>query len=502
MRRRVQSFGDFARSVGVDLTPGQRVACRVAYDGVDPADLDPDEREIARAIFGDIAHIPPEARHVFAVVAGARSGKSFVLGAVRGLHLALTVPLTTLGPGEHAAGVVVAPDLRLARVVLRYVRGLMTRIPALARRVESETADGIVLRRPDGAKVEIMCLPATRGGSALRGRSLVFALLDESAFFRDESYAVNDTEILRAVAPRILPGGQLLVLSTPWLEQGVLFDLWRRNFGTPTDALVAHAPTLVMRSDAHTRRFVERERLRDPDNAARELDAEFVGGGASLLFDPTSIARAVDPTRPLASLAPGGAVVGAGGDLALVRNSSTLAIVERVDERYALLEVVEHRPAKGEPLKLSAVVADFAAVLQRHDLQAFVADGHQREAAREWCDAHGLVIESAPEGAAGKWSTYQLLATLLREGRFAMPHHPRLEAQLRAVLSAPAPGGGYRVTSPRRPDGSHGDLVSALVLGVHAASVGVDGDELAWAASATARLNRGGRGFGGGGRWF
>ena len=51
-----------------------------------------------------------------------------------------------------------------------------------------------------------------------------------------------------------------------------------------------------------------------------------------------------------------------------------------------------------------------------------------------------------------------------------MPHHPRLEAQLRAVVSRPMPGGGYRITSPRRPDGSHGDLVSAVVLATWAAS--------------------------------
>ena len=61
-------------------------------------------------------------------------------------------------------------------------------------------------------------LPATRGGSALRGRSLVGAVLDEAAFFRDEDYSVNDAEIYRAVAPRILPEGQTIIASTPWAE--------------------------------------------------------------------------------------------------------------------------------------------------------------------------------------------------------------------------------------------------------------------------------------------
>jgi len=99
----------------------------------------------------------------------------------------------------------------------------------------------------------------------------VCALLDEAAFFRGEDSQVNDTEILKAVAPRILPGGQVLILSTPWVEHGVLFDLHKNNFADPKSALVAHAPTLSMRDDEHTRDFVRRDYLRDFDTAEREL---------------------------------------------------------------------------------------------------------------------------------------------------------------------------------------------------------------------------------------
>ena len=36
-------------------------------------------------------------------------------------------------------------------------------------------------------------------------------------------------------------------------------------------------------------------------------------------------------------------------------------------------------------------------------------------------------------------------------------------------MAKPMPGGGTQITSPQRPDGSHGDLVSALVLALWAA---------------------------------
>ena len=46
------SYLDFLRRIGVTPEPGQRVACAVAFDGVDPADLEGEDRELARLIFG------------------------------------------------------------------------------------------------------------------------------------------------------------------------------------------------------------------------------------------------------------------------------------------------------------------------------------------------------------------------------------------------------------------------------------------------------------------
>jgi hypothetical protein len=54
------------------------------------------------------------------------------------------------------------------------------------------------------------------------------------------------------------------------------------------------------------------------------------------------------------------------------------------------------------------------------------------------------------------------LRTLLHEGRLDLPEHARLRSQLREVLSKPMPGGGTQIVSPKKADGSHGDLVSAL----------------------------------------
>ena len=461
-------FVAFVESIlRVRLTPGQRALARVAFDGAEPGALTGAEREMGRRLFGPIETIPPEARHVVVAVCGARAGKSYVLGALRLLHLALTVPLTTLARGEVAVALIVAPDMRLARQVLRYALGAAESVPAIRNIISARAADGFTLERPDGGKVSIECLPATRGGSAVRGRSLVGAVLDESAFFRDETFTVNDLEVFRAVAPRILAGGQLVIASTPWTEAGLLHEFHKRNFGRPTDAIAVHAATLTLRNDEHTRSYVARERGRDPVNAAREFDAEFMPGGAETFFDGRAVETAVDDALILPRAVSWGAVRGVGADFGFRSDSSALVTVQMgPDGRLEVADIVEMTPTKDAPLVPSTVVASFADVVARYGADYLVADGHYRQSIAEHLGARNLSLSPAPEGATGKADVYQATRTLLHEGRIRLPRHDRLLRQIREVVARPTAGGGVTIASPRWRTGGHGDLVSAFVLAV------------------------------------
>ena len=75
-----------------------------------------------------------------------------------------------------------------------------------------------------------------------------------------------------------------LLVSTPWTKDGEFYALFQRNHGDVKDALAAHAPTSLMRPDERTRRMLERERVRDADNASREFDAVWLDVGSSGLF--------------------------------------------------------------------------------------------------------------------------------------------------------------------------------------------------------------------------
>lgn len=490
------TFATFARRIGVKLTPAQRVLCAVAFDGADPIDLDPDDRELARQLFGSVDRFPESARDVVACIAGGRAGKTYVLVALRCLHLALTCDLSQLAPGEHAFGAIVAPDVRLAKQALRFVTGAAKKVPSIARRIERDTAEELSIVRPDGQHVTVECLPATRGGSAVRARSYFFVGLDEAAFFYgDDGYTITDEAIFSAAAPRVMPGGQLVMVSTPYLESGVLFEHFIRNHpnpavaidgetrkGEPTDAIAIHAPTLLLNDRPKIRRAVEREYGRDPDRAAREFGGRFVARGTSRFFDPGAI-KAASVDRP-ADLEPRPELPAfAAIDPAFTRDASAMVVLRYEGEKIRVATIVERRPESGKPLKPSVVIGELCDIAIMHGVTTLWSDCHYAETVREVAEARGLAVRSPPGGQFGKAIMFQRARAGINEGRIELSaHHGALVGQLAEVLGRAMPGGGFSVTSPRR-KGSHGDIASAFALA-------------SWVAEETRRLASYGKGGG------
>ena len=277
------------------LGVGQRAFALVAYDELEPGRLKPEERARAAAIFGPIDQIPLAARSVIVQLKGRDVGGTR-LGAERCLHLAITANLDRTSPAELVYVVFIGPKLRHARVGLRFARAAAM---AHGLTIVEDSSDGFTIVRHDGRRVRFECFAASRGGDTVRGVPIIAAMLDEAAFFMDEATGVVNAEaIFGAIVPRLLPGGQILIVSSPWAETGLLFDEFTRNFGNPTTALAARCPTLVMRDDPETAATVARERARDPENALREFDAEFLPAGSAQFFDNVAIKNAIDDSLP------------------------------------------------------------------------------------------------------------------------------------------------------------------------------------------------------------
>lgn len=459
---RSQSYREFLEWLKVKPTYGQEILLRM-FDGERPKDMPAEFREDAKLCVGGVEDWPDGIDHILAVVAGRRAGKSYILSALPLLYQALTVDISSLAPGEFAAAILVAPDIRLARQTSRYILGAVQKHPVLKKYLKSGNVDGMVLERPGEGTVIVEILPATRGGSALRGRAVVGAVMDEAAFFYDEDHVVNDDEIFRALIPALLPGGRIFISSSPYAEKGLLWDLYKKNFGHPTSGLVFWAPSAFMRPQLG--KLIERERLRDPDNAQREYDARFVSANSGIFFDPrsvdASIVQGIDPTPPP------GAMVTVGCDFGFQSDSSACVVVHRVGATRRVAEIVELRPRPDQPLKPSEVVETFAEVAKRHGASAVVADAHYRMAIHELLATYDLGLVPAPEGQKGKALTYQFTRQLMNQGLVQLPDHDRLLGQIREVEYRPTSGGGISLSSPRKRSGGHGDLVSAMVLALY-----------------------------------
>jgi hypothetical protein len=81
------------------------------------------------------------------LVCGRRAGKSFILALIAVFLGCFKDWRPFLGPGEVGTIMIVARDRRQARVVKRFIHGLLNSVPMLRRAVEAEGNEGITLKK-------------------------------------------------------------------------------------------------------------------------------------------------------------------------------------------------------------------------------------------------------------------------------------------------------------------------------------------------------------------
>lgn len=480
----VMPFFEFCEKVlSLKLTSGQKIVAKVAFGSFDPIDLPEPERELAVKMFGGVERVDKAAKRFICMRLGRGSGKTTMCSAFA-VYTALTHDIRKVGPGDTPYVVVVAPDRPTAQLSIRMCREMIRSQPAIERLVTTDQTDLIQLRRPDGKMVRIEAFAATRGGSSMRGRTIMSFILDEAEFFTSNSegsgkdYSVNDKDIVNAIKPRLLMNGKGMLISTPWPVETYMGAMFDENWGKCEKAVAIKAPTLWVRGDdPDVVAMVDDELAKDPENARRELFCELEGLSGGEFFDVNALKSSVHKVDledfPIAPHPEWPIAVGC--DLGFTGDSSAICAVQFDGQHYRQVHLEEFRPKPGKPLKPSEVISKFAEIAKRYGAAGVVADGYYREALREQLEAHNLVVFNAPEGTKGKADVFQRTRAVLHEGRCLIPDVPicrRMVAQAKMVVSRPAPGGTTTIRVPRKIGMGHGDLVSAWTLAVH---------RLAWA---------------------
>lgn len=462
------TFLELTDMAGIEWSPAQREFARVAFCG-----LPPSPSSIGKKLWG-FEEAPTKLHlRIVGAVCGREAGKSLLAGC-RAVHLACTVDLSPIRHREVAVCPVVSTDIDTARQVVRFALGLCEELGIPTTNLIRDGEDGFSIIRSNGKLVNVMPKSATIGGRNVRGRSLVCVVLDEIAFFRDSRHKVNDIDIFDALKSRIMPGGQMILLSSPWTESGLLYDFWKRNYEHPKDGLIAWAPTSLMRSDRpDILEIIEMERETDPEKCARERDASFMTVGANQFFDPRAVQQSI--VSAMATDAPQ-QTVAVGGDFAFTRNSSAFVAARVYQDKdaerpiYEVIGLKEMRP-KGRPLKPSVVCRDAANFAKKIGVEEIIADGYSREAVAEHLEKHEITHIIAPAGSNAKQETFGVVRALFHEGRLRIPSDidgselvDKLMRQIKEVSGRPVQGGRVEIESPLWRSGEHGDLVSALVV--------------------------------------
>lgn len=403
-------------------------------------------------------------REVYAIC-GRGAGKSIISAmlAVSQAVRAIVEKLTDrLGPGEVLTVMVVASELRQARVVFRFIQGFVDATPLLKKRVTRQTQSAIEFVDRLVIEVHVASFRSTRG------YSILCAIFDELAFFPNAENAANqDVEILNAVRPGLarVPGSLLIAISSPWGRRGALWTAYDRYFGKDDGRVLVWQADSLMMNPTLDPAAIEAAYAEDAAVAAAEWGAQFrrdienfvsrevveqcrIAGRYEL--PPIADLR----VRYLAFVDPSGGS----------SDSMTLAIAHADRSGQSVLDLVrEVKP----PFSPETVVREFASLLKPYRCSRVTGDRYSGEWVREAFRKAGVHYSISEQT---KSEIYLEALPLLNSGRVELLDHPRLTAQLLGLERRTARGGKDSIDhGPRQHDDVVNAAAGAVVLATTAA---------------------------------
>ena len=417
-------------------------------------DASPEHHELWKANTGT-DRVPTKPAREGWLIAGRRGGKSRLAALCACFCAAFRDYSQVLAPGERGTVMLIAADRRQARVLMRYVKGMLKATPTLAATIERETAESVDLTNRVTIEVHTASFRSTRG------YTVVAAIAGELAFWDvDEDSAEPDREVLAAMRPGMatVPGALMLAISSPYARKGELWRAYERHFGKEGDVVVFVATTRELNPNVSPA-VIEAAMVEDESSALAEYGAQFRRDvesfvsretvEAATIADRAELPPALSTHRYVAFADPAG---GSGQD------SMTLGIAHAEGERVVLDVLREVRP----PFSPDMVCRDFAAVLRMYGVTEITSDRYAGSWPSERLAKHG--IRCKPSDLV-KSEIYAALLPLLNSGRVELLDDARLKRQLLGLERRTARSGKDSIDHGPR---GHDDVVNsaggALVL--------------------------------------
>jgi len=441
----ILQFLDEPRLMGTAFQGDSRKAMRAVLAGAFGLPMDTDQRELFDELSGG-REPPSERTKELWVIAGRRSEKTKTAAAV-GLYLAtvdaeLSGLKKRLSPGERGVVSIVAVDRSQAKIAMNYTTGLVEDSPILSAMVTKQDRESIHFN--NGCSIEVH----TNSFRAVRGRTLLACILDESAFFRSDFSANPDVETYRAALPGLATtGGMLIGVSSPYARKGILYQQYRKHYGQNDNVLVVKGPSRLF-NPTLPQSLIDDSLSADPEAARSEWLGEFRDDIAAF------ISREVveDSTRtsplelPYDRYTYTGFVDPAGGG----QDEFTISIAHREGENI-IIDLV--RGLKGTP---AAIVAEFVLILRNYRIRQVAGDRYGGSWPADEFEKHRIrYIPSAKP----KSEIYIDALPLLNSGRITLPPDEKLLTQLCTLERRTARSGRDSIDHPV---GAHDDRANSV----------------------------------------
>ena len=439
-------------------SPLQRAIARMV-DGR-PLDELGDDDVVIRACGGTIP--APVRPSEVAIVAGIRTAKSLSAAALA-VYWSQRADLTRLGPGEIPRISIVSLSKDLADVIFGHIVGRMMASPLLSKLIlETPTADTLMVKHPSGRPVEIKVVAASKAGSSLVARWSAGVIMDEVARWGADDAAVSVNDLRDAVLLRILPGAQLVYISSPWAPMGFLYDLVKERWGKPDrDCIVIKAPAYDMAPIIWTPDKLEIAK-RDPRIYRTDIEAEFADPEEALFT--TSMLEGATRETPIIAPPQQGIRYTAAIDPATRGNSFTLVVATGQGRKEKVICLAKQwTGSPTNPLSPATVLKEIAIILKSYRVTVLDSDQYMGDALRDLAHQVGLVLVPHAWSSTERTKRYLTLRTMFEMGEVELPPDTLVKQDLQRVVRRYTQT-GVTIDLGKTNDGRHADYAPAVCM--------------------------------------
>ncbi|GAG98060.1 unnamed protein product, partial [marine sediment metagenome] len=180
-------------------------------------------------------------------------------------------------------------------------------------------------------KASIISLAGGCSSNALRGRNAIVVIMDEMAFFLDNSGRFSGSEVYKALTPSVASfkeDGKVICISSPYAKYGSFYERWQQSFHEQEITLAFKMYSSMANPDNVGTAFLKAARRRDKTGFMCEYGAEFSDSVVAWVEDESEFKRCIK-NIPQKTRGETGIKYFMGIDLGFKNDGAAVAIVHR-----------------------------------------------------------------------------------------------------------------------------------------------------------------------------